>query len=115
MRKVFMKSDQFWPDCDRRTSRSKDLWTEHVLLQLCVSPHFCTKFMLEMCYFGFVFRHFLAQNLLRPNEYVFSFCVSLHFWTKLSKIISKYANISFICSEFPKKIIPLHYNYFELF
>ena len=54
MKKVFMKSDQFWPDCDRRASRSKDLWTEHVLLQLCVSPHFCTKFMLEMCYFGFV-------------------------------------------------------------
>ena len=47
MEKVFMKSDQFWPDCDRRASRSKDLWTEHVLLQLCVSPHFCTKFMLE--------------------------------------------------------------------
>ena len=47
MRKVFMKSDQFWPDCDRRASRSKDLWTEHVLLHLCVSPHFCTKFMLE--------------------------------------------------------------------
>ena len=54
MRKVFMKSDQFWPDCDRKACRSKDLWTEHVLLQLCVSPHFCTKFMLEMCYFGFV-------------------------------------------------------------
>ena len=32
MKKVFMKSDQFWPDCDRRASRSKDLWTEHVLL-----------------------------------------------------------------------------------